>query len=118
MERADDESSARAEAVQFSSFRIARRAKSSEVDLSGGSGTRGTANERSRRAKADLRAESIKEKSGWVWALPVKGAKGANSANDSKGQATGTLEDSTKPVNGSPLGNLGPLGTLGPPCHC
>lgn len=66
-----------------------------------------------KRAKAELQAESKKEKSGWVWVLPVKGAKSANSANDSKAQAAGTLEEAAKSTSGSPLGNLGALGALG-----
>lgn len=66
-----------------------------------------------KRAKAELRAESIKEKSGWVWALPVKGAKSANSSSESKCQTAGPLEEPGKSASGSPLGSLGPLGTLG-----
>ncbi len=109
----DEESSALAEAVQFlrselrdgpkpakAIFREARDAGHSERTI--------------KRAKAELQAESIKEKPGWVWALPVKGAKDANSANDSKAQAAGLLANWTKDANESPLGNLGPLGTLGP----
>jgi putative DNA primase/helicase len=109
----DEEASALDEAVQFlrselrdgpkpakAIFREARDAGHSERTI--------------KRAKAELQAESIKEKSGWVWALPVKGAKSANSANDSKAQKPGTLEETAKSASGSPLGNLGPLGPLGP----
>lgn len=108
----DEEASALDEAVQFlrselrdgpkpakAIFREARDAGHSERTI--------------KRAKAELQAESVKEKAGWVWALPVKGAKSANSANDSKGQTLGPLGDSAKSASGSPLGNLGTLGTLG-----
>lgn len=108
----DEEASALDEAVQFlrselrdgpkpakAIFREARDAGHSERTI--------------KRAKAELQAESIKEKSGWVWALPVKRAKSANNANDSKGQTDGPLEETGKSASGSPLGNLGPLGTLG-----
>jgi putative DNA primase/helicase len=108
----DDEASALDDAVQFlrselrdgpkpakAIFREARDAGHSERTI--------------KRAKADLQAESIKERQGWVWALPVKGAKGANSANDSKGQIAGTLEETAKSASDSPLGILGPLGPLG-----
>ena len=66
-----------------------------------------------KRAKAELQADSLKEKAGWVWALPIKGAKRANSANGSNGQAHGTLAESAKSASGSPPGSLGTLGTLG-----
>ncbi|HEX5687373.1 MAG TPA: AAA family ATPase [Ideonella sp.] len=108
----DEESSALDEAVQFlrselrdgpkpakAIFREARDAGHSERTI--------------KRAKAELQAESIKEKVGWAWALPVKGAKSANSANDSKAQTAGTLEETAKSASGSSLGNLGTLGTLG-----
>ena len=108
----DDESSALAEAVQFlrselrdgpkpakAIFREARDAGHSERTI--------------KRAKAELQAESIKEKAGWVWALPVKSAKGANSANDSKAQTAGTVAKNAKSASDSPLENLGTLGTLG-----
>ena len=48
-----------------------------------------------KRAKAELHAESLKEKAGWVWALPPIEAKGAKEAKKSK------------------PGNLGTVGTLG-----
>jgi putative DNA primase/helicase len=70
----DEEVSALDEAVQFlrselrdgpkpakAIFREARDAGHSERTI--------------KRAKAELQAESIKEKSGWVWALPVKGGQ-------------------------------------------
>lgn len=108
----DAEASALDDAVQFlrselrdgpkpskAIFREAREAGHSERTI--------------RRAKGELQAESIKEKSGWVWALPVKVAKVANSANDSKPQTLGPLAESVKSASGSPLGNLGPLGHLG-----
>ena len=108
----DDESSALADAVQFlrselrdgpkpakAIFREARDAGHSERTI--------------KRAKAELQAESIKEKAGWVWALPVKSAKGANSANDSKAQTAGTVAKNAKSASDSPLENLGTLGTLG-----
>lgn len=108
----DDESSALAEAVQFlrselrdgpkpakAIFREARDAGHSERTI--------------KRAKAELQAESVKEKAGWVWALPVKGANSANGANDSKAQTAGTVANGSKNASDSPLGNLGTLGTLG-----
>lgn len=66
-----------------------------------------------KRAKSKLQIESIREKAGWVWALAINSAKGANSANDSKGQASGPLESTVKSASDSPLGNLGPHGPLG-----
>ena len=109
----DEESSALDDAVQFLSselrdgpkpakaiFREARDAGHSERTI--------------KRAKSELRAESIKEKSGWVWSLPLKGANGANSANHSNGQSAGTLEELAKSASAAPLENLGPLGPLGP----
>jgi putative DNA primase/helicase len=107
----DEEVSALDEAVQFlrselrdgpkpakAIFREARDAGHSERTI--------------KRAKAELQAESIKEKSGWVWARPVKGAKCANGANDSKGPTDGPLEAAGKSASSSPLGSLGTLGTL------
>jgi putative DNA primase/helicase len=108
----DDESSALDEAVQFlrselrdgpkpakAIFREARDAGHSERTI--------------KRAKAGLQAESIKEKAGWVWALPAKGAKEAKGANDSKAQTAGTVANVAKDASDSPLENLGPLGPLG-----
>jgi len=108
----DDEPSALDEAVQFlrselrdgpkpakAIFREARAAGHSERTI--------------KRAKAELQAESLKEKTGWVWALPLKGGKSANSANDSTGQTLGPLGDSVKSASGSPLGNLGTVGSVG-----
>ena len=109
----DEELSALDDAVQFLSselrdgpkpakaiFREARDAGHSERTI--------------KRAKSELRAESIKEKSAWVWSLPLKGAKGANSANHSNGQSVGTVEELAKSASAAPLENLGPLGPLGP----
>jgi putative DNA primase/helicase len=108
----DEESSALDEAVQFlrselrdgpkpakAIFREARDAGHSERTI--------------KRAKSELQAESIKEKAGWVWALPVKDAKGANSANNSKAQMGGTVGKVPKSASDSPLGILGTVGTLG-----
>ena len=108
----DEEASALDDAVQFlrselrdgpkpakAIFREARDAGHSERTI--------------KRAKAELQAESLKEKSGWMWALPGKGAKGTNSAKASKGQTAGPLEETAKSASGSPLGSLGALGTLG-----
>ncbi|MBL0088628.1 MAG: AAA family ATPase [Ideonella sp.] len=108
----DEESSALDDAVQFlrselrdgpkpakAIFREAHDAGHSERTI--------------RRAKSELRAESVKEKSGWVWALPIKEAKGANSANDSKAPTGGNLGNWTKSASESPSGNLGILGPLG-----
>lgn len=92
---ASEETSALADAIEFLAselrdgpkpakaiFREARDAGHSERTI--------------KRAKSELRAESRKEKAGWLWALPVNWSKGAKDANDPK------------------PGNLGALGTLGP----
>lgn len=66
-----------------------------------------------KRAKSELQAESVKEKAGWVWALPVKGANSAKGAKVSSGQNPGTVAKNAKDASESPLENLGTLGALG-----
>ena len=108
----DEESTALDDAVQFlrselrcgpqpakSLYREGRDAGHSERTL--------------KRAKSELHVESIKEKSGWMWTLPVKRANDGNSASTAMGQGVGTLEDLAKSASGSSSRNLGPLGTLG-----
>ena len=66
-----------------------------------------------KRAKAELKIESIKEKADWFWAPPVKGTKEANSTNDSKVQTFGTVATKSKSASDAPLEDFGTLGTLG-----
>ncbi|MDE2367537.1 MAG: AAA family ATPase [Burkholderiales bacterium] len=107
----DGESSALDEAVQFLRSELKDGPKPAKAIFREARDA-GHAERTVKRAKSDLQVESLKEKSGWVWALPIKEAKEANSANDSKGQTGGPLASSANSASDSPLGFLGTLGTL------
>ena len=109
----DEESSALDEAVQFLRSQLRDGPKPANAIYLEARDA-GHSERTIKRAKSELQAESIKEKAGWVWALPVKGVNSANSANDSKTQAVGALGKAPNSASDSPLGNLGTLGTLGP----
>jgi putative DNA primase/helicase len=83
----DEEASALDEAVQFLRSELRDGPKAAKAIFKEARDA-GHSERTIKRAKAELRAESIKGKSGWVWALA---AKGANSANDSERQTAGTL---------------------------
>ena len=108
----DEESSALDEAVQFLRSELRDGPKPAKAIFLEARDA-GHSERTIKRAKFELQAESIKEKAGWVWALPVKGANSANSANDSKTQTVGALGKAPNSASDSPLGNLGTLGTLG-----
>ncbi len=109
----DDETSALDDAVHFLRSELRDGPKAAKVIFREARDA-GHSERTIKRAKSELQAESMKEKTGWVWAMPVNGAKGANSANDFKAQRHGPLGDSIKSASDSPPGILGPLGPLGP----
>jgi putative DNA primase/helicase len=108
----DEESSALDEAVQFLRSELRDGPKPAKVIFREARDA-GHSERTIKRAKSELQAESSKEKSGWVWALPTKGANSANSANDSKCRTFGTLDARAKSASDSSLGKLDPLGPLG-----
>ncbi len=109
----DAESTALDEAVQFLKSELRDGPRPAKAIFSEARNA-GHAERTIKRAKGKLQVESIKEKAGWVWALPIKDAKGVNSANDSKGQTGGTAAREANRASDSPHGTLGLLGPLGP----
>jgi putative DNA primase/helicase len=109
----DDESTALDEAVQFLRSELRDGPKAAKAIFSEARNA-GHAERTIKRAKGKLQAESSKEKTGWMWALPTKEAKGANGANDSKSQTRGPDAAEFKDASEPPHATLGPLGTLGP----
>ncbi len=107
-----DESSARDEAVQFLRSELRDGPKAAKAIFREACDA-GHSDRTIKRAKSDLHVESIKEKSCWMWVLPVKGAKGANGANSCEGHTVGTLAEAAKRAIGSQPGYLGTLGTVG-----
>ena len=87
----DEESSALDDAVQFLRSELRSAPKSASDIFREGRGA-GHSERTIRRAKAELRVESQKTATGWVWALPVKVAKVAKAANISNGHLAGSLD--------------------------
>lgn len=109
----DEESSALDEAIQFLRSELRDGPKPAKVIFREARDA-GHSERTIKRAKAELQAESIKGKAGWVWVLPTKSANSAKGAKNSKASALGPVGDAAKNASDSPLGNLGIVGTLGP----
>lgn len=99
----DDETSALDEAVQFLRSELRDGSKSAKA-MFREAGNAGHSESTIKRAKAKLQVESIKESSGWFWALP---SKGANSAKGAKGHAVGPLNGMAKSAGDAPFESLG-----------